>query len=110
MSRRLPLAQIAVGLVGCLVLAGVAVAVRDCAGPRSYAACMIEQMRGQDRSLYGAASEVCLEQTGRTIAVTVRQSELRVSTGSRFFEPVPFSGEVGRFSTDKQGVSEARDP
>ena len=110
MSRRLSLAPVAIGAVSCLVLAGVAISVRDCASPRSYAACMLGQMRGQDRSLYGAASEVCLERTGRTIALTVRRSEVGVLTGSRFFEPVPFSGQVGQFSIDKQSLPDAKGP
>lgn len=71
---------------------------------------MMEQMRGQDRSVYGVAAEVCLERAGRTIASTVSPSDLRVLAGSRFLEPVPFGDGMGQFSTVRQDLSDAGTP
>ena len=79
-----------------LVLTGTMTNVYLSSRPVSYERCMLDNMRGHDRSVYGLSSEICLKQSRLTIALPVRKAA------------VGFGADYHYLSTDRIGEAAVR--
>lgn len=78
-----------------LVLTGTVTNIYLSSRPVSYERCMLDNMRGQDRSVYGLSSEICLKQSHLTITLPVRKTA------------VGFGADYRYLSTDRLGEAAA---
>ena len=67
-----------------LVLTGTMTNVYLLSRPVSYERCMLDTMRGQDRSVYGLSSEICLKHSHLTIALPVQKTAVEFGTDYRY--------------------------
>ena len=67
-----------------LVLTGTVTNIYLSSRPVSYERCMLDNMRGQDRSVYGLSSEICLKQSHLTITLPVRKTAVGLGADYRY--------------------------